>query len=89
MDLAFGSARVIIVMKHTTSEGQLKILKKCTYPLTAALCVDLIITDIAVIQLDNEGLLLKEVAPGWECTDIQALTEPRLRISPNLRQIEI
>jgi 3-oxoacid CoA-transferase B subunit len=89
MDLAFGAARVIIVMKHTTAAGHPKILKKCTYPLTAAHCVDLIITDIAVIQLDSEGLILKEIAPGWEYIDVQALTEPRLIISQDLKQIEI
>ena len=89
MDLASGAARLIVVMTHTTKDNKPKVLKECTYPLTAPRCVNLIVTDIAVIEVTPEGLLLKETAPGWSANEIQALTEPRLLISPDLKQMEI
>jgi 3-oxoacid CoA-transferase B subunit len=89
MDLAFGAARLVIVMTHTTKDNQPKILHKCTYELTAPQVVDLIITDIAVIEVTPDGLVLKETAPGWTPEEIQALTEPRLKISPDLKVMEL
>jgi len=89
MDLAFGAARLIIVMSHTTKDDKPKILKKCTYPLTAPGCVDLIVTDIAVIEVTPDGLLLKETAPDWTVKEIQALTEPKLKVAADLKQISL
>jgi 3-oxoacid CoA-transferase B subunit len=89
MDLAIGCNRVIVAMEHTTPKGQLKILKECTFPLTASRCVDLIVTDIAVMQVTPTGLLLKEVAPGWTDKEVQGLTEPELIISRDLKEIEL
>jgi 3-oxoacid CoA-transferase subunit B len=89
MDLASGAARLIVVMTHTTKDNSPKILKRCTYPLTAPRCVKMVITDIAVIDVAPEGLVLKETAPGWQAEEIQALTEPTLIISSNLKQMEI
>ena len=89
MDLAVGSRMVIITMDHTTKEGDYRIVKKCSYPLTAKECVDLIVTDLAVIEVTPEGLLLKEVAPGWTAEEVQALTEPKLIIAPDLKEIEL
>jgi 3-oxoacid CoA-transferase B subunit len=89
MDLAVGSRMVIITMDHTTKEGNYRIVKKCSYPLTAKECVDLIVTDLAVIEVTPEGLLLKEVAPGWTAEEVQALTEPKLIIAPDLKEIEL
>jgi 3-oxoacid CoA-transferase B subunit len=89
MDLAAGCRRIIVAMEHTTPKGQLKIVKQCSYPLTAARCVDLIVTDIAVIQVAPEGLVLRETAPGWTAAEVQAYTEPRLIIAPDLREIEL
>ena len=89
MDLAVGAKRVIVTMTHTTREGMPKILKHCTYPLTAKECVDLIVTDLAVIEVTPEGLLLKEVAPGWTAEEVQALTEPELIIAPDLKEIDL
>jgi 3-oxoacid CoA-transferase B subunit len=89
MDLAAGCNRVIIAMEHITPKGQMKILKKCSYPLTAARCVSLVVTDIAVIQVTAKGLVLMETAPGWTVEEIQALTEPELLVSPNLQEIEL
>jgi 3-oxoacid CoA-transferase subunit B len=88
MDLAFGASRLVVVMTHTTKNGEPKILKECTYYLTAPRCVKLVITDIAVIEVTDSGLLLKETAPGWTAEDIQALTEPRLEIAEDLKPIE-
>ena len=89
MDLAAGCSKVIVAMEHVTPKGQMKILKECSYPLTAARCVKLIVTDIAVIQVTAEGLVLMETAPGWTAEEVQALTEPKLLISPNLKEIEL
>jgi 3-oxoacid CoA-transferase subunit B len=89
MDLAAGCDRIIVAMEHVTPKGQLKILKECSYPLTAARCVKLIVTDIAVIQVTEEGLILKETAPGWTAEEVQAYTEPKMRISPDLKEIEL
>jgi 3-oxoacid CoA-transferase subunit B len=89
MDLAIGAKRVIVTMMHTTKDGEPRIVKQCTYPLTAKECVSTIITNIAVIEVTPSGLVLKEVAPGWTPEEIQAVTEPRLVISPDLREIEL
>jgi len=89
MDLAIGAARLIIVMTHTTKDDKPKILKECTFPLTASRCVSLIITDLAVIEVTGEGLVLREVAPGWSAAEVQGLTEPRLVPAPDLHEIEL
>ena len=89
MDLAFGAKKLIIIMEHNSKDGRPKILKKCTYELTAPQCVDLIVTDIAVIVVTPKGLVLKEAAPGWSAEEVQALTEPELIIAPDLKEIEL
>jgi 3-oxoacid CoA-transferase subunit B len=89
MDLAVGAKRVIVLMEHTTKNGDFRIVKKCRLPLTAKECVDLIITDISVIEVKNNGLVLKEHAPGWTVEDIQALTEPRLIVADDLCEITL
>ena len=89
MDLAVGAERIIIAMEHTTRDGGMKIVKQCGYPLTAPRCVDLIVTDIAVIQVVPEGLLLREYAPGWTVAEIQARTEPELIVAADLKEIEL
>ncbi|MBT4512702.1 MAG: hypothetical protein HOC20_10895 [Chloroflexi bacterium] len=78
-----------MAMSHTTREGQCRIVKECTYPLTALECVDLIITDIAVIEVTNQGLVLKEFAPGWTPEEVQALTEPALVIVPECQEMTL
>jgi 3-oxoacid CoA-transferase len=89
MDLAVGAKRVIITMEHTTKDGKPKIVRECSYPLTARKCVDLVVTDLAVIEVTPDGLLLREVAPGWTADEIQALTEPHLIVAPDLMEIEL
>ncbi|MFC1534699.1 3-oxoacid CoA-transferase subunit A [Thermodesulfobacteriota bacterium] len=89
MDLAFGCNQVIVTMNHVTPKGDLKILNECSYPLTAPCCVTLIVTDIAVIAVDPEGLVLTEFAPGWSVEEIQELTEPKLIVADNFKEIEL
>src|SRR3989304_2302345 len=88
-DLAFCAKKVVAVMTHTTREGKPKIVKELTSPITAPACVDLIVTDIAVIEVAPEGLVLREVIPGWTADEVQALTEPQLIISPDLKEVEL
>jgi len=84
MDLAVGARKVIIAMMHVTNDGQYKIVKKCSYPLTARGVVDLIVTDLAFIEVTPKGLVLREVAPGLTAKDVQSVTEPKLIVSPDL-----
>jgi 3-oxoadipate CoA-transferase, beta subunit len=78
MDIAAGARTLIVCMEHTTRDGAPKIVEKCTYPLTALACVDIIVTDLAVIDVKPEGLLLREAAPGWTAEEVQAVTGARL-----------
>jgi len=89
MDLAVGAKRVIVTLEHATKGGKPKIVKQCTYPLTAKRCVDTVVTDIAVIKVTPEGLVLKEVAPGWTAAEVQELTEPKLIIAKDLKEIDL
>ena len=85
MDLVAGAKRVIIAMEHATKEGAPKIRKQCTLPLTGVGVVDLIVTELGVIEVTQQGLLLTEIAPGVTPADVQKFTEPVLKVSPNLR----
>jgi len=89
MDLAFNSKRVIGATEHTTKAGKPKIVKQCSIPLTAPRCMDLVVTDIAVIEFTEQGLVLKEIAPGWTVEDVQELTEPKLIVAEDLKEIEL
>ncbi len=88
VDLAIGAKMVIIAMQHTTKDGKPKIVKQCTYPLTGKGVVNTIITDIAVIEMTPQGLQLSETAPGFTAEDVQAVTEPRLRVTSGVREME-
>jgi 3-oxoacid CoA-transferase B subunit len=74
MDIAAGAKVLMVCMEHTTRDGALKIVKECTYPLTGLACVDVIVTDLAVIDVTAAGLLLRETAPGWTREEIQEQT---------------
>ena len=88
MDIACGVKRIVVVMQHVTPSGEPRIVKQCTYPLTAIGVVNTIITDLAVITVTEEGLLLNEVAPGISVADVQEVTEPTLIVSPSLKEME-
>ena len=88
MDLVAGARRVVVAMEHTTREGQAKILKKCTLPLTGTKVVDTIVTEMAYIRVTPTGLVLEEIAPGLSFDDVQRATEARLIATPALKVME-
>ena len=88
MDLVVGAKRVILTMEHT-QKGAPKILKECTLPLTAAGQVNMIITEMGVMDITPEGIVLKEIHPEFTVEDVQAATEAKLIISPNLKPMDI
>jgi 3-oxoacid CoA-transferase subunit B len=87
MDLCTNVAELIVIMDHTTREGEKKILNVCTYPLTASRCVTKIITDLAYIEVDDGRLVLRELAPGVGVEDVQERTEPRLELAADLHEM--
>jgi 3-oxoacid CoA-transferase subunit B len=89
MDLVSSACRVVVAMEHTTREGQPKILKKCTLPLTGSSVVDTIVTEMAYIRVTPDGLILEEIAPGLSVDDVQRATEARLIRSPQLKTMEV
>ena len=89
MDLAVGAKRVYVAMEHANKDGQPKILKKCALPLTGLKCVQHIVTDHAYIDVTPEGLVLRELAPGVTVEQVQRLTEPKLKIAPDVREMKV
>jgi 3-oxoacid CoA-transferase subunit B len=89
MDLAPGARKLFIAMEHTTRDGESKLVRELTYPATARRKVNKIFTDLAVIDVTPEGLLLRELFPGLSLEDIQSVTGPALLIAPDLKEIEL
>jgi len=85
MDLAVGAKRVIVAMEHATKDGGHKILKSCALPLTSKRCVNAICTDLAWMDVTNEGLVLKELAPAETVESVQKLTGPTLKVSKDCK----
>ncbi len=81
MDLAAGAANVFVLMTHTDKEGKPKIVKDCDYPLTARGCVDRIFTELAVIDVTPQGLMVREMCPGLTLEELQRVTEPKLTLA--------
>jgi 3-oxoacid CoA-transferase subunit B len=88
MDLAVGAKRVFVAMEQANKEGKPKILKQCALPITGLKCVNHIVTEYAYIDVTSEGLVLRELAPGVTVEQVQALTEPRLKVAPDLREMK-
>jgi len=82
MDLVAGAKRVFVAMEHATKDGKPKILKECTLPLTGLAVVDHIVSELGVMDITPEGIVLKELAPDATLEQIQALTEPKLVLPP-------
>lgn len=78
MDLVVSAKTVIVMTEHTLKDGTPKIVKKCTYPITGLKCVDVIVSELAVMEVTDKGIVVKEMAPGYTLADIQAVTEPKL-----------
>jgi len=89
MDLVVGTPRVIVVTEHHDKDGRSKIMKKCTFPVTAFRVVRTIITELAYIEVKPEGLLIMEVAPGLTPEDVQRQTDAPLLIDPNWKTMQV
>ncbi len=89
MDLAVGAKKVFVSMEHATKEGAPKILKECSLPLTGKRCVHYIVTDYAFLEVSPQGLLLRELAPGVSVEEVQKLTEPKLVVAKDLREMKV
>jgi 3-oxoacid CoA-transferase subunit B len=83
MDLVSGAKRVIVAMEHTTRDGRPKILKKCSLPLTGTRVVQAIVTELGMLEITAEGLLVKELAPGVTFEEVQKHSEPELKVVSN------
>ena len=90
MDLVAGARRLVVTMEHTSKNGEPKILRRCTLPLTGRRCVQRIITDLCVLDVDREKseLVLRELAPGVTESDVLSKTEARVRVSPDVRPMD-
>jgi 3-oxoacid CoA-transferase B subunit len=89
MDLAVGAKKVIIAMEHYTPNGEPKILRECTYPLTAKACVDIIVTNYALIEVTDRGLVLREAVPGVSPGEIQKMTDAPLIVADDFKDMEL
>jgi 3-oxoacid CoA-transferase B subunit len=89
MDLSAGAKKLYMAMEHVTRNGELKVVKKLSYPATTVGRVSMIFTDLAVMEVTPEGLVLNEMLAGLTAEDVQSVTEPKLIISPDLKEIQL
>jgi 3-oxoacid CoA-transferase subunit B len=89
MDLVAGVKRVVVVMEHTNKAGDSKVLKECSLPLTGKGCVDLVITDLAVFEINDEGMVLLELAPGVSEEEVRAKTQASYSVASTLREVAV
>ncbi|HEX8909896.1 MAG TPA: 3-oxoacid CoA-transferase subunit B, partial [Anaeromyxobacteraceae bacterium] len=89
MDLVVGAKRVVVMMEHATRDGKPKLLRQCALPLTGKRCVSAVCTDLAWIDVTQDGLVLRELAPGVSVEQVQKLTEPKLIVVSDVKQMAI
>ncbi|HEX9491278.1 MAG TPA: 3-oxoacid CoA-transferase subunit B [Stellaceae bacterium] len=88
MDLAVGAKEVRVLVEHTTKDGKPRIRKKCGYPLTAPRCVKRVYTNLAVLEVTREGIVVREIVEGLDLAKLQALTEAKLTLANDWKKIE-
>jgi 3-oxoacid CoA-transferase subunit B len=89
MDLVVGARRVVVMMEHANKEGKPKLLRQCSLPLTGKRCVSAVCTDHAWIDVTQDGLVLRELAPGVTVEALQRITEPKLIVAPDLAVMKV
>lgn len=89
MDLVCGAKKVIAAMEHNAKDGSAKILKKCTYPLTGEKVVSAVITELGFFEITNNGIVLKEIAPGVTVDEVRARTEANFTVDPALKEMAV
>jgi 3-oxoacid CoA-transferase subunit B len=90
MDLAAGGGEVIVLMYHTSKDGASKLLRRCTYPLTAAGCVSRIVTNLALVEVARgTGFVLREIAPGVTIDDVRSATDAVITVASDVREMDL